>query len=216
MSAPVHRDAGFSLVELLLAVTLLGMLLSSVALVGRTSERAFRRGATSSALEQRASLALAALLQELERAILASLAPDPTPGLGASALRYLHALDINGVDLELSTQRSLRLELAPNEVDNGVDDDGDGLSDEALLILISDLGLVTERRRVLAHDVAELLEGELPNGADDNGNGLVDEPGFVVERRGDTLELAITFIGATADGTESMRRTVRSSVMLRN
>lgn len=207
---------GFSLVELVITVSLLTLLLGSVGLVSRTSDMAFRTGAASSAVELRASSALAAVVRELEVATRVSLTPDPTAGLGTSELRFMHAIGFDGSEVILGNARILRLEAEEGETIDGTDEDGDGLVDEGLIVLIEDAGLATERRRVLVRAVAALLGGELANGIDDNGNGLVDEPGFIIEWRGDALEVQLTITRATPGGLEVVSRTARSSVKLRN
>lgn len=207
---------GLSLVELVVAILLLTLLLGSIGLVGDTCERAFRRGAASSAVELRAASALAAVVRELETATRESVAPDPVPGLGVSELRYLQSLGFDGNDVLFGNGRILRLELEEGETDDGTDEDGDGLVDERRIVLVEDAGLATERSRVVAREVAELLEGEIANGIDDNRNGLVDERGFVIERRDGALDVQITFQRATSDGRESVTRTSRTSIMLRN
>lgn len=208
--------AGLTLIELVIAVTLLGTMLGSVALVSGTSRRAFQRGVVTSALEIRSSAAMGAVVGVLESATLAGLTPDPLPGLNTSQLRFTQATGFSGEVALTAPLAQLGLELEPDEADNGLDDDGDGLVDERQLVLTERVGLATERRRVLTRSVTELLEGELPNGVDDNGNGLVDEQGFVVERRGSALDVQLTLGRATGDGRESAARTARTSIMLRN
>jgi len=192
---------GFSLVELVVAVCLLTML---------------RSGAASSAVELRASAALAAVVRELEGAARNSLTPDPVAGLGTSELRYAQVIEFDGEQVVLGNPRVLRFELEEGETADGTDEDGDGLVDEGQIVLVLDADLATERRRILARSVEALLEGELPNGADDNGNGLVDELGFVIERRGGALEAQLTISRATPGDREVVSRTARTSIKLRN
>ena len=207
---------GLSLVELIIAVSLLTLLIGSVGLVSRTTEQAFRTGAASSAVELRSAAALAAVVRELEGATRTSLAPDPTTGLGTSELSFVQAIGFDGSRVVLGNARILRLEVEAGETIDGTDEDGDGLVDEGQIVLIEDEGLATERRRILVRSVAALLGGELANGIDDNGNGLVDEPGFIIEWRNDALEIQLTITRATPGGLEVVSRTARTSVKLRN
>lgn len=112
--------------------------------------------------------------------------------------------------------RTLRFEIDPTEANNGADDDGDGLIDEGILVLIEDVGLPTEHRRVLARGLAEYAEGEVFNGVDDNGDGLVDESGFAIERMGAALEVTVTLEQRPPGREETIQRTLRSSILLRN
>jgi prepilin-type N-terminal cleavage/methylation domain-containing protein len=211
---PLRR--GFSLIELVLAVSLLTLLLGSIGLVSRTSEQAFRSGAASSAVELRASTALALVVRELEGATRTDLTPDPMAGLGTSELRFRHVIGFDGSRVVLGNARVLRLEPEEGETIDGTDEDGDGLVDEGRIVLIEDAGLATERSRVIVRAVAALLDGELANGVDDNGNGLVDEPGFIIEWRSGALEVQLTITRATPGGLEVLSRTARTSVKLRN
>ena len=74
----------------------------------------------------------------------------------------------------------------PDEVDDGQDNNGNGLIDEGRIVWTRNVGAPDERSVVLCHQVREYLEGEVPNGLDDNGNGLVDEKGLSFERNGET------------------------------
>jgi prepilin-type N-terminal cleavage/methylation domain-containing protein len=210
-----HRS-GFSLVEMVVAVSLLTLLLGSIGLVSRTSDQAFRSGAASSAVELRSSVALSAVVRELEGAARTGLTPDPTTGLGTSELQFSHAIGFDGTRVILGNARMLRLEPEEGETIDGTDEDGDGLVDEGRIVQIEDVGLATERTRVVVRGVAALLDGEIRNGLDDNGNGLVDEPGFIIEWRGGALEIQLTISRATPGGLEVLSRTARTSVKLRN
>ena len=110
--------------------------------------------------------------------------------------------------------RSLSFEYEIGELDDGLDNNGNGLIDEGRLVLTENAGL-TNDRRVITRWVAELLEGELDDGLDNNGNGLVDEPGFLVERIGESLIVRVTLQKRDAEG-RLMTRTARTSVRLRN
>ena len=207
---------GISLVEVLIAVTILASLLGSIALVSLSAKGAFSRGSTRSAVELRSGIAMGAVLTELRMARFESLIPPMPPGAGSPQIGYMLVLDWDGNDVVESERRILRWEIEAGEAADNADNDGDGLVDEGQLVLIEDFGLATQSRRLLARGVAELQEGELPNGIDDNGNGLIDEPGFVVELRGATLDVTLTLLDSTMGGEEIIARTVRSSTLLRN
>ena len=131
-------------------------------------------------------------------------------------LTYTRAVGWEGETTLTTAPRTLRLEMEPGEANNGADDDGDGLVDEGILVLIEDLGLPTEKRRVLARGLAEYAKGEVFNGVDDNGDGLVDEKGFAIERMGAALEVTVTLEQRPPGRDETIQRTLRSSILLRN
>ena len=122
---------------------------------------------------------------------------------------------IAGGVLTFSSFGRLGFQYDAGEVDDGIDNDGDGLIDEGVFFLERDSGGANQRRIVLAKNVRELLQGEAPNAVDDNGNGLVDEPGFVASIVGDVVTLRLTIEETTPEGG-LVTRTADSSVRLRN
>ena len=103
----------------------------------------------------------------------------------------------------------------PGEIDDAIDDGGDGLVDEGQLVMVQDVGTAAERTLVLASSVRELLEGELPNAADDNGNGLQDEGGVSFELVGETLLIRLSLERRDSDN-QLLTRTVETGIRLRN
>jgi len=159
------------------------------------------------------------MAHEIGNAGRGSLFPNPQPvpgiqGLGTSTLDFQACVGTAGKVPLFGPVQRLALELEPSELDNGLDDDADGLVDEGLVTWTTDLGGPSPRRAVLATGVGELLEGELANGADDNGNGLTDEPGLVFDADGERLILRLT-LQRTNDGRVSVR-TSETSILLRN
>ena len=112
-------------------------------------------------------------------------------------------------------QNRLELRYEDDEVDDGIDNDGDGVVDEGVLVLIQDWMGPTEQEVVLCHGVREFLEGETPNMLDDNGNGLIDERGFSVDLDGENLTFRLSLERVDASGN-TVIRTLESSVWLRN
>lgn len=207
---------GFTAIEILIATALLTLMFSSMALVSKTSQRAFVHNTAAGAVELRAGAALRTITTELEQAASSHLYPDPVAGVGASEVFYREATGFNGNDVIYSDERSLRYELDPGETNDGTDEDGDGLIDEGQIVLVVRVGLATESQRVITRGVAEFAEGELPNGVDDNGDGLVDEPGFVLERRNGAIDVRLTLAQAVTGWNEVVVRTARTSVIVRN
>lgn len=210
-----HRRAGFSLVELALVGVILAVVLGSLAFVARSSDRMYNVGSVNSHLESQAAIAMQRVCDELRMAGVDTLAPEPAAGVGAHFVQYLQARSATATDVTWSAPRRLELEYELGELDDGLDNNGNGLIDECRLILIENPGAPDEQRRVLTRWVAERLQGELPNGLDDNGNGLVDERGFTLERAGRSVIVRLTLERRTVDGGLS-RRTSQSSVRPRN
>lgn len=210
-----RRSAGLSLIEVLFATALIGLVLGSVAMAARRGSAAFRRSAANAALDAHAARALQRIVRELAGARGATLLPTPDPPFGSAALEYQLALGHAGGDVLWSAPARLAAELEPGELDDGLDDDGDGLVDEHVVRMVRDVGLPGEQRVVLARGVRVLLEGELDNGADDNGNGLIDERGLSFDLVGGTLTVRLSVERLGPDG-ETMTRTLETSVMIRN
>ncbi len=103
------------------------------------------------------------------------------------------------------TEAPERLEMLPDPEDpnNGVDDDGDGLVDEVRLVWTSSKGST----EVLCSNVLPLGADEELNGMDDNGNGLIDEGGVTFHRRRGQVAVSIT-VSITVPGPDATPTTL--------
>jgi hypothetical protein len=110
---------------------------------------------------------------------------------------------------------TIGFEYDPGEVDDGVDNNGNGLIDEGQVVLTRGVGTGNAVRSVLVDGVAELLEGEVLNADDDNGNLMDDETGFCLQRIGSVLTIRLTLEDKAEDGTVT-RRTMETSIRMRN
>jgi hypothetical protein len=206
--------SGMTLIEVVISAALLTLVIGSLVMVSQASGRAYRTGALASELELRAAAVTERIVTELRTVVFESLVPDPEV-VGAERIEYVQATGMTGVDIEQSALRRLAFEYEIGELNDGLDNNGNGLVDEGRLILTENVGEVNERSRVLTRWVAERLEGELENGLDDNGNDLVDESGFVLERIGESLTVRMT-LQKVDQGGRLMTRSIRTSVRLRN
>lgn len=209
----LRNRAGFTLVELVVAVALFLLLMSSAIVAARGGMEAFRSSQDLSDLETRARRGLDRAVFELLAVGASELSPNPSGDFGTDALEFRQAVGLAGTDPVYGNLNSLALELAPGEVDDGLDNDGNGLVDDGVLVLTRDLG-GAEQRIVLARGVRELGEGEAPNGDDDNGNGVTDEEGFNVHRIGSVLFVRLSLEEAVPTGT--VVRTLETSIRIRN
>ena len=207
--------AGFSLVEMLIVALILALALCMLSMIGQSSERAYQTGTTAAQLEQQTSQAIDRIVVELRPMRLSTMSPALGAGAMAVQLEYVQALGFEAGEVLDSALRRLGFEYVEGEVDDGQDNNSNGLVDEGMVVLTEDLGGPEERRLVLTRWVAELFEGELPNAIDDNGNGLVDERGFHVQRVGDTLFVRLTLQRPDTQ-RRVMTRTARTSAEVRN
>ena len=208
-----HRRAGFTLVEMAVAVAFFLLLMSSAIVAARGGMDAFKSSQDLSDLETRARRALDRAVFELLAVGASELDPNPAGDFGTDELEFRSAVGLAGTAPVWGELCSLALVLAPGESDDGVDNDGNGLIDDGQLVLTRDVG-GNEQRIVLCSGVRELAEGEVPNGADDNGNGVIDEAGFNVHRSGDVLFVRLTLEEAVPTGT--IVRMLETSVRIRN
>lgn len=207
--------AGSTLIELLFVLGLLGTVLGSLLAMGGVSTRACETGVTHASLEASARRAVERLSRELVGARSGSLATLVEAPLWQPTLDFdrLGAMRAGDGRITWSTSRA-EFRHEPGEADNGLDDDGDGLVDEGLLVLVEDVD-GTEVELVLARGVRELAEGELANGLDDNGNGLIDEQGVAFARAGRDLRLFLTLEGRARDGLR-VTRSLETTLWARN
>jgi prepilin-type N-terminal cleavage/methylation domain-containing protein len=212
--------AGFTLVEVVLAATLFAVLFSSAILAARGGAGAFRATQGQSDVEVRARRALDRVVLELMSTggstLLATPLSDsgaPESDFGAFDFQFRQAIGVNGTAPLWGPTVSLAHEYAPEEADDGVDNDGNGLIDDGVLALTRDVG-GTPHRVILCRGVRELLDGESADGDDDNGNGVIDEGGFNVHRVGDVLFVRLSLEEPVEGGT--LVRTLETALRLRN
>jgi hypothetical protein len=205
-----------SLIELLIATTLLVMTLGAVVLVSSANDRAYQTGVTAAHLDAQLGIAVDRVVGELRVAAMEDTVL-PVPGLtGPAAVTYAHATDYVAGEVVKTPPRRLEFEYDFGELDDGLDNNGNGLVDEGRIVLTEDIGTPNERRRVLTRWVSEW--GEPVNGVDDNGNGLVDEPGFWVEPVGGAEETLSVFLSLSRWDRSGRvaSRTSLTSIRIRN
>lgn len=205
--------AGFTLVEMAVATAFFLVLMTSAVVAARGGMDAFQSSQDLSDLETRARRALDRAVLELVACGATELDPNPTGDFGTSALTFRTAVGLAGTAPVWSDFTSLAFEYSASEVDDGIDNDGNGLVDEGELVLTRDVG-GAEQRIVLCRSVREFLEGEVGDGDDDNGNGVTDERGFNVRRVDNVLFVRLSLEQAVPTGT--LVRTLETAVRIRN
>lgn len=202
---------GMSLVELMVAVCILGTVLGSMAIVSRSGKDLYESGSLRSDLRTRTSRALERIMAELRVADAASLDGFAETPFWDGRIDFDRVESVSTADGSVDwTSVRLAFEQVPGEADDGVDNNGDGLVDEGRVVLTVGSGTANEQTVVLCTGVSRLAEGEAANGEDDNGNGLIDETGLSFERSGDTVTVRLTL--RRGDDT----CTLATSMLLRN
>lgn len=195
----MRRTRGFTIVELLIAVTICLAALMIVWSVTAESTDTARVGTSVGTLDGQASRALDRIANEVVAAGLETLEP-PDP-LGTSSLIFRKSAGVEDARIKWGPRQSIA--LRPK---------GDGRE----LVWVRDLDDPDGVREiVVCGSVRPCADGELPNGADDNGNGLVDEEGLSFDLSGRTLTIRLTLERRDRVGG-TLVRTVSTSVRLRN
>lgn len=220
------RNAGTGLFELLVVVVLLALLLGLAGLTVTTSRGAYDQGMLSADVEVQARRTLDRIADEFLSASAGSVSVEgmsPPPLQGITWLDYRPVTGFASIPLS-GAQRRIVLVLAADELDDGLDNNSNGLVDECRIELLPDV-LASTRAAGLVSHVRRLAQGELPNGLDDNLDGRVDEPGFGAEweapapgvagLRGGRLSLWLTLERRVA-GQQTVTRTVRTTVRVRS
>jgi prepilin-type N-terminal cleavage/methylation domain-containing protein len=183
------KQAGFSLIEVLIALTILALVGASVGMVLQRTQNNFV--ATTGALEQdvSGSTALRRIRETLRSAALGTATPRLEAPMSSPFLEFQR--DPSGTGAWNDIER-IEWRLVPGEIDDGLDNNGNGMRDEGRVVWLESFGLPEEREHVLVSNVSEIFAGEAVNGADDNGNGLNDEPGLCFNFAGESLTIRLS------------------------
>jgi hypothetical protein len=214
MRTSSRRKCGFTLIETTISLTLVIMVLWSFTMSSFTASNSYREGQASETLSMQAHRTIEFITKELVAAQ-RGMIPDSDPLFGSSAVTYRQCVGANGLVLQWGPLRSIALQLEAGEVNDGLDNNQNGLIDEQALVWTESVGLPEQRQTLKAHWIREFLEGEIPNGADDNGNGLIDERGLTIETNGDVLDVQLTLESRNPQG-RLITKTVRGSARVRN
>ena len=220
MSIPSRSRRGLTLLELLISGTLLILILGGVGKTSLRGLRMFELNSANNEINGRAGRVIDRVVRALIAArsndVAAALeTPAGAPTVWSTTLDFPTALEWSGGSAVWSATERISLEFVPGEIDNGLDDNGNGLIDEGRIVHTFNVGLPDESGVVLVNGVSELLEGETLNGIDDNGNGLIDEPGFCFSLEGRALRVRLT-LEKDRGGEGQIIRSVEDSLTIRN
>jgi hypothetical protein len=114
-----------------------------------------------------------------------------------------------------SPTERIGFQYRPGEIDDGIDNGGNGIVDDGQVVWTLNLGLPDQSSSVLADGVTEYVEGETLNNLDDNRNGLIDETGlcFTVDASSVVVRLSLA---ARSTGGVLVTKTVEKRVYFRN
>ena len=211
----MQSQRGITLLEIVVSLAVTAIVMGFAVRIVLSSSGATRATMSLTHLNQAAHRMVEKIAKELISAQSESLSPVPLPPLGSSTITYQKLSDISGADVTWGLPQRIQWEPDPGDPPDGMDNNGNGVIDEGLIVLTRDVGAPTEVRVVLGGDIADLLGGEEFNGADDNGNGLIDERGLSFETINGVLFVRVTVQGPGAlSGVAS--QTAETGIRLRN
>lgn len=210
------RRSGHSLVELLFAMAILVVIMGVPGMILSTSGEAFGTSTSTTGIDLAARRALDRITARLTTSGLGGVT-DPVaivPGAPVTGVTFAPLAGFAAGTPVWGNAERFELRMAPGEVLDGTDTNGNGVIDDGSLVWIPDMTDPT-RFVVLCNGVRGTLPGEIAgNGVDDNGNGIVDERGFVMVFVDDRVEITLA-LERQKDG-RSYQRAAQRSVALRN
>lgn len=199
MSAQARaRRAGFTLVEMVIAATLIGLVLTKLTLVMDEARRAHEEESISMALDDQAIELLDKIAFAIVGSSAESLDPAPVAPFYSGTIHYQISLGVEDGKVVWSDPEVIGLSEDSGQVYWG-----------------QNVGGADERVVVWANTVSEMLEDELLNGVDDNGNDLADELGlaFVLDEKAVTIRLSLE---RERDDGKKIQVTKETTVTCRN
>ncbi len=206
------RKTGATLIEVAISAGLLGTIFGVAAMVGAQGQGAYESTAAEGDLDTQLRRVTERIVNELTGVSAAMMFPDPDAD-GTAQVSFQTPSGFVGGNVVWGPTTQFSLQYDTGEVDDGLDNDGDGLVDECALLLTRNVG-ANQVSTVLCDSVCEFLEGEVLNANDDNGNDMDDEPGFCLQRVGDVLTIRMSLASVDGEGDEVVR-TVETSMQLR-
>jgi prepilin-type N-terminal cleavage/methylation domain-containing protein len=185
VSAPRARSAraGFSLLELLVALAVAGLIFANVGLVLSSGSDTRERESIRGDLDVQLDRTLDRIALTLMSADAESLDPSaPSPAF-QNALEYVQNLGVQNGEVVLGDPERIELVVQGGQV-----------------LWRQRPDELDERMVVWSRWVAGYLDGELPNGVDDNGNGLIDETGLAFVVSGSQIEIFLCLERRGDDG----------------
>lgn len=187
-----RASAGFTLVEAVIALTLIGLVVTKLTLVMGDAQERHTEETTAMALEDQAMELIDKIAYAIVGSSRESLVPNQPVPFDAPRMRYMVSLGVEDGKPVWSDPEEIGLE-----------------TEEGQLYWGQNIGEENERRVVWANTVSQLLEDELPNGEDDNGNELSDELGlsFVVDGAKVTIRLTLERVTSAGERIQVTRVT---------
>jgi prepilin-type N-terminal cleavage/methylation domain-containing protein len=193
-----QASAGFTLLELMITVSLVSLVMVNVWLVLSESSKAYSARTVDYDAEVQAQRTLDRISEALIGASTESLETSVEAPNFADRLRFEINVGFENGEPVFGEPQEIRLEEPGQEV-----------------VWVESPEEVDQRRVVWSRWVREFLEGEVPNGIDDNANGVIDEKGLSFDLEGDMVTTRLTIERPGSDGS-LITKTLTSRVTCRN
>lgn len=196
----LHRTrAGFTAIEIVVAVALSGLILGNVLLVlSDTRERlAIQDVAKDVDAEARRSLDRIAV--QIMGAVRQQLYTQASAPLSADSINYTTVIGVQDGAPVISPPQRIAMTVESTSA----------------VSWYQNPGSEQEKHVVWTRDLRSFCQGELPNGVDDNANGLVDEKGLSFEVDGPMVRITLTIERLGPDG-KPVTKALETRVTCRN
>lgn len=189
------RRAGFTLVEVLIAVTILALVAANTAMILRAGRAAAASGAISAAVSNELNLTIDRIALALMGAKAAAVDGPQLKPLSSESVRFQACLGIEEGDVIVGPEEEITWMATQGEFGK--------------ILWRENPEETTERRIVWSNAVPSSYMDEIAgNGIDDNGNEIEDEAGLAFTMDGERVDIHVTVERVGDDGrTRPMQRT---------
>ena len=206
---------GLTLTEVVVSLALVGILSGALTMVLGANTRAMSTGTRSSELNTLALRGLDEICERLQSSSREQCDPQIETPWHTSTVDYQRAVARAGNAIVWGNPERIEFQYSPGELDDGVDNNGNGLIDEGRVVWLENPGLANERSVVLCNWVRELMEDETLDGTDENGNFLLDEGGLAFDFDGNRVTVGLTLERPDRQGV-LITHTVQKTIAFRN
>jgi prepilin-type N-terminal cleavage/methylation domain-containing protein len=167
---------GFTVLEMVIALSILGLVLGNILMVTRSSTKAYEAGASMGALDAQLDRTMDRIALALMAAKKDSLTPSNQAPLWTPSVSYEQSLGFEDGGEILSDPERIELVPGPEQI-----------------VWKQRPDTSNERKVVWSNWVRQLFKNESLNGLDDDGNGLTDEAGlsFTIDDNRITIRLSL-------------------------
>jgi len=176
---------GFTLIEIMIVVTILALLAVNISMVTRTGSRAARAGAFWQTLNDGADQTLDRISLALMSSDAENVYPVMVAPLYTNEVTYSVSLGVENGEVIESPPESISWEEQ---------------GDHGRVRWRQNPGLPNERAVVWSNWVPNIHAGEIFNGEDDNGNNVVDETGLAFDMDKPLVNIHLTVERVNPDG----------------